>query len=210
MQLQFDQVGFPLVSFDGVSVSLLPITKVQFERFIAEPNAFDDAWYDQVLGFNPRVSWRRLHLDRREELFITGVLPAEALAYAAWSGSGFDLPSVDEWRLMFRAMTETRLAVRSLRGLNSDKAHAAARAIVESILVESRPETWAELALARGGILEWVRDGENFKGLGIPRPQFLHNRFNPMEEPLQPMQDERSRYFGFRLVRRRAETVHRR
>jgi hypothetical protein len=208
MQLQFDQIGFPLVRLDRLSVSLLPITKLQFERFIAQPNSFGDAWYDQILGINPRLSWRRANLGPREAIFITGVLPSEALAYASWTGIGFDLPSVEEWRVVFRTMTDTLVTKNALREMDSDKAHPAARAIVESILNQAQPRTWAELALLRGGLIEWVHEGEGFKGLGIPRPQFLPAVFNPMrDEPLLPLQNGRSRYFGFRLVCRRSRRV---
>jgi hypothetical protein len=205
MQLYFDPTGFPLVRLDGVGflVSVLPATKVQFERFIAQPNPFGDVWYEEILRINPRLSWRRADLGPREGLFITGVLPSEALEYASWAGTGFDLPSVEEWRLMFRAMTQKRLAKSSLIGLDSDRAHPAAKAIVESILRQVQPGTWGELALLRGGVIEWVREGEGFKGLGIPEAQFLPSVFNPeRDEPLLPLQSERSPYFGFRLVRR--------
>lgn len=205
MQLQFDPIGFPLVRLDGLglSVSLLPITKVQFERFIAQPNSLGDAWYEKILGINPRLSWRRPDSALRERLFVTGVLPSEALAYASWAGIGFDLPSVKEWRMVLRSLTEARLASTSLRDLRGDKVHPAARAIVESILDQVQPRTWAELALLRGGVIEWVREDEGFKGLGIPRQQFLPAVFNPAQDPpLLPLHNERSRYFGFRVIRR--------
>jgi formylglycine-generating enzyme required for sulfatase activity len=205
MQLQFDQIGFPFVRIEGLglSVTLLPTTKVQFERFIAEPNSFGDAWYEEILGINPRLSWRRPDSGPRERLFLTGVLPSEALAYASWAGIGLDLPSVEEWRAVFRYMTRTRLAGSSVQGLDSERVHPAARAIVELIMAEVQPKTWGELALMRGGLIEWVREDEGFKGFGTPRPQFLPSVFNPeRDEPLFPLQNERSRYFGFRLVRR--------
>lgn len=209
MQLYFDPVGFPLVRLDGLglSVSLLPITKVQFERFIAQPNSFGDRWYEEVLEFNPR-SWRRADSGPREELFMTGVVPSEALAYASWAGIGFDLPSLEEWRLMYRKMTRTALSGSSLSSLDSDKVHPAARAIVESILRQAQPRTWGELALVEGGVIEWVRDGQKFGGLGKPRPEFLPNVFNPeRDDPLLPLHNERSPYFGFRLVRRQSKKV---
>jgi formylglycine-generating enzyme required for sulfatase activity len=208
MQLEFDQLGFPLVRIEGLglSVALLPITKVQFERFIAEPNSHGDTWYDEILGINPRLSWRRAHSGPRERLFLTGALPSEALAFASWAGIGLDLPTVEEWRAVFRYMIRTRLAGSCVEGLDNKRVHPAARAIVELIVSEAQPKTWGELALLRGGVIEWVREDENFKGLGAPRPQFLPSVFNPeRDEPLFPLQDQRSRYFGFRLLQRRTK-----
>ena len=43
MQFSYDRIGFPLIVVPdvGIEMHLLPVTKVQFERFIAEPNKFD-------------------------------------------------------------------------------------------------------------------------------------------------------------------------
>lgn len=205
MQLYFDRMGFPFVRLDrlSLSVSLLPVTKVQFERFIAQPNSFGDAWYEEILQINPRLSWRRPDAGRREGLFITGVLQSEAIAYASWAGTGFDLPSLKEWRLIFQSMTRARLAKNSLRGLEGEKVHPAARAIVELIVRQAQPRTWSELTLMEGGVIEWLRDGPVFGGFGKPRPQFLPNVFNPLyDDPRVPLHDDRSPYFGFRLVHR--------
>ena len=87
MQFSCDRTGFPLIAVPsvGVEVQLLPVTKIQFECFLAEPNDFGDAWYEEVLTFNPRISYRQFMADTRERLFITGILPEEALAFArAW------------------------------------------------------------------------------------------------------------------------------
>ena len=109
MRLCCDRTGFPLLRLDalGLEVGLLPCAKVQFEAFLAEPDErFGDAWYEAVLAVNPRDGWR-LPPAAEERLFLTGVLPDEALAFLRWLGPGFDLPSVQEW-LEFDAMLRDR------------------------------------------------------------------------------------------------------
>lgn len=202
MQLQSDALGFPIVKLPeiGLSVSLLPVTKTQFERFIAEPNSFGDSWYDEILKISPRCPWRGMCEEGREDLFMTGILPSEALDFASWLGEGFDLPSFGEWRHIYRSMAQTQLMRKPLQEFTG---HPAARSIIDSILAQVQPATWAEMALLQGGVIEWVRRGREFAGLGVPRRSFLPNVFNPeLDEPVRPLQNERSRYFGFRLVRR--------
>ena len=102
MRFSCDRTGFPLITVPEamVAMHLLPVTKVQFERFLAEPNTYGDAWYEEVLTLNPRISYRQCTAENRERLFLTGIVPEEALAFARWMGDGFDLPTVAEWRAL--------------------------------------------------------------------------------------------------------------
>lgn len=203
MRLSCDRTGFPLLEWSeaGLEVALLPVTKAQFERFLAEPNEFGNAWYEQVLALNPRVSWRQFGPEERERLFLTGVLPEEALAFLRWLGGGFDLPTVEEWRAMDRWL---RAAPLDVEALTQCPLHRSAQAIVRGLLRQSRPRVWGELALLRGGVVEWVREGRGFGGLGAPRPGFHPNTWNPQRDaPVRPLRAEaRLPYFGFRCVRR--------
>jgi hypothetical protein len=173
MFLQSDDLGFPMVSIPEIdlSVSLLPVTKFQFERFIAHENQYSDSWYDKVLAINPRCSWRKINQSNRENLFMT-----------------------------FRIMKGTRVDTHRLLALDG---HAAAKSIIDTFVAQIKPNNWAELSLLKGGLMEWVRNGEVFGGFGVPRAQFLPNAFNPeIQRPARPLPAERSRYFGFRLIQR--------
>lgn len=201
MRLSCDRTGFPLVELDelGLAVSLLPVTKVQFERFLAEPNGFGNAWYENVLQGNPRVSWRLFTAEERKRLFLTCVLPEEALAFMQWMGHNFDLPTVDEWRAIDNLLMNTPLPMQSREVLARCPLHPAAATIVQRLLrqIEPKPKKWGELALLRGGVIEWIRTGPDFAGLGQP-PGTL---YKPQEEdPVYPLQDRRVSYWGFRLV----------
>jgi Sulfatase-modifying factor enzyme 1 len=203
MRLSSDRTGYPLIECPalGLEVALLPVTKVQFERFLAEPAAYGDAWYERRLVENPRVSWRQFDPAVRERLWLTGVDPEEALAFARWLDEGFDLPTAEEWRALDQCLRETRLPGGLLSGC---ALHPAARAILTQLLGQLRPTTWRDLALTRAGVLEWVRWEDGFGGLGAPRAAWWPNLFDPQrDEPLQPSRPGSCRYFGFRPVRRR-------
>jgi hypothetical protein len=202
MLLQSDVLGFPMVSIPEInlSVSLLPVTKFQFERFIAQENPYSDSWYDKALELNPRCSWRKIDESNRENLFMTGILPSEALDFASWMGKGFDLPHAWEWQQVFRVMKGSSVSTLALQAFHG---HATAKSIIDSLVAQIRPSNWAELSLLKGGLMEWVRNGEVFGGFGVPRARFLPNAFNPeIQKPKRPLPAERSRYFGFRLVHR--------
>jgi hypothetical protein len=156
-----------------------------------------------VLAVSPRESWRGFDLGRREALLMTGVRGAEVLAFTRWLGEGFDLPTVDEWRALDRAVRGVRLNARTLRLVQDVRMHPAARALVEGLCREGKPTTWGDLALLNGGIFEWVRQGGGYAGMGgRPRPEFFRTLFNPQrDDPVQPYED-RSPYFGFRPIRR--------
>ncbi len=205
MQLYCDRTGFPVLKLDKIrlQVLLLPVTKAQFERFLAEPNELDNEWYEQVLAINPRASWQRFRAERREQVFLTGILPSEALAFAHWMGKDFDLPTVDEWRTIDRLLMGNRLTKQDMHRLKSLPMHRAAWGTVQRVLRQVNPSSWGQLALLRGGLIEWVRSNGEFWGLGSPRPQFYPNTLNPQrDDPVRPLHNQRLPYFGFRLVRR--------
>jgi hypothetical protein len=221
---------------------LLPVTKLQFERFLCDASVYGDSWYEGLLALNPRVSPRRADAASREGLLLTGVLPDEALAFAAWCGPEYDLPTVDEWRAACaewarapawnsggRTLSPIPRDVRAHRPPASGEgggpergegpggeAHSGCVAVPEAYVpppVRLLLDWWlgqpatsaADQALFRGGIVEWVRDGEAFVGLGAPRPEFLPNLWDPLADVVRPLRpEERSRAFGFRLVRRQA------
>lgn len=135
MQWSCDRTGFPLVAIPGLGmeVHLLPVTKVQFERFLAEPDAFGDTWYEEALALNPRVPSRQFTAKNRERLFLTGILPEEALAFAKWLGAGFDLPTVTEWREIHKAFAAELAPLRSLSEFLSQRGASLARDLVRHI-----------------------------------------------------------------------------
>jgi hypothetical protein len=204
LSFSVDRTGFPIfpVAALGLEVQLLPVCKVQMEAFIAEPNEFGDRWYDSLLSVNPRRSWRSYSDEKREESFVTGIIPEEAEAFADWLGNGFRLPTLNEWQTLYHQWHQSVLTTRKQNALNGRIIQSLPNPSVGRILLEeSHAETLAELSLMRHGVLEWVRDGSDWKGLGEPRDSFSRQLFS-WRTPVTPLSFERRLpEFGFRLVR---------
>lgn len=74
MDCCFDRTGFPYIESKdlALAVSLLPLTKLQFEVYLADLTPQGDRWYEELLALNPRVSPQRFTSEQRERLFLTG------------------------------------------------------------------------------------------------------------------------------------------
>jgi len=211
MPFSCDRTGFPLVWVEeaGLEVHLLPVTKVQFERFMADCNTeFGDRWYDEVLALDPkvaRVSHRFFTEENREGLFLTGILPEEALSFARWMGGGYDIPTVEEWRTIYAALGRKAITGLSFASLRRQPGTQTAGLLLERLAAQLRPRLPLDLLLLRGGVVEWVRDGKRWTGLGLPRQEFFPVLREPLAEtidPILPLERRTCCFFGLRLVRR--------
>ena len=61
MDCCFDHTGFPYIKLKepALAVSLLPLTKLQFEYYLADLTPQGDNWYEELLTLDPRVSPQR-------------------------------------------------------------------------------------------------------------------------------------------------------
>ena len=139
----------------------------------------------------------------REQLFLTGILPDEALAFARWLGPGFDLPTVDEWRRAYDALDGVRLSWDDLAGPLAQGAAEPARLILKQLFGRPGSVAAQDATLMRGGVIEWALAGRRWVGKGAPRPAFFPSILDPRHDAFTPIHpDERLRYLGFRLIRR--------
>ncbi len=181
------------------------MTKFQFERFLAEPNDYEDAWYARVLQVSPRPAARALTAGQREACFMAGVLPEEAAEFSAWLGRqrGFALPTVAQWRSLEQTLAALPVTRADRQQVANLRLAPAARMVHQCLWEVTPPTNWSEATLMRGGLLEWVSLREGYGALGKPRAEFYRNVYNPQTDPpLVPLGEPRSRYFGFRPVRR--------
>jgi len=202
MLITIDRTNFPLVVVEdaGVEVHLLPVTKIQFQDFVEAPTLVNQERYQEMLALNPEVSAATFTANNREQLFATGVLPEEALAFARWLGQGFDLPTTQEWRDILAAL---RRVPPPRHNLLVDMVEGPAHTILARLKEQMHIRSMADFSLMRGGLVEWVRRTDQLVGLGVPRPQFHPNLWDPLVNEIKPIHlEERVRYFGFRLVRR--------
>ena len=201
-----DRTGCPILPVPslGIDMQLLPVTKVQFEMFMADRNEFNDSWYEQVLAINPRASHWGATNENREQLFLTGILPAEADAFAKWLGQGWRLPTMDLWR-QIRASLDGTTCLPYIDQLNTATLNPAAVEVLNCLISLVSPHDLAELSMITGGVLEWVRNGESYGGLGSPRLNFARRFCDPLHgDPVCPLRPGmRLPWFGFRLVRTR-------
>ncbi|HEV3076136.1 MAG TPA: hypothetical protein VHB47_17075 [Thermoanaerobaculia bacterium] len=213
-----DPTGFPMMWVPEVAqfVHCLPVTKLQFERFLgdARDGHFSAAWYDEVLRLNPRVPARRIWRDNYWGALLTGVLPAEAERFAAWCGDGYRMPLATEWQRIYRALSArgaSRLgdlgALAQLGGRQRELVENLERSVEEVCHASGAACGLPERLLLRLGVVEWValteRGDKRWAGLGEPHPAFCGNLFAPDDGQLvAPADPERERLasFGFRLV----------
>jgi hypothetical protein len=213
-----DPLGFPMVWIEeiGAFMHWLPVTKIQFERFIAgSPGPrFDDTWYRGVLNLNPRVAVPEIGPDNYWNAFITGVLPEEARRFAAWCGGEYALPTTKDWQKAYDALTAVPVSPGKLPGLLEGEGdlvrsalsqiEAASAAAVRS----GRGRTRADQMLMRLGVLEWAEQTGGavpWAGMGEPAPHFCM-LWSIEKGPAIPLDagSSRSSVFGFRLIRRPA------
>jgi hypothetical protein len=203
LSVTVDRTGFPvlLAKNAGLQVQLFPVLKMQLEQLLAEPNELDNTWYDEMRALNQRRSWKNYSDEKREELFVTGILPDEALRFASCLGGGFRLPTLQELRTVYHQWDRLRVSSRGLVTLVGDViGPGPVWSILRSLIESVHGQTLAECSLMRCGVLEWVLDGEVWKGMGEPRHRFSKQLFS-WHTPVSPILPvRRNRMFGFRLV----------
>ena len=202
MLISLDKTNFPLIVVEeaGVEAHLLPVTKTQFGRFMEETRGIAAGAYQAMLKLNPPAAPEQFLIEEREQLFITGILPDEALAFARWLGEGYDLPTVKEWRAIYAAL---RREPPPRHTLLTDVVEGPAKPIFQKFTDKLYLRSMRDLSLMEGGLVEWTRKGREWVGLGVPRPEFHPNLWDVLTHEIKPIRrDRRVPYFGFRLVRR--------
>ncbi|MEA2604063.1 MAG: hypothetical protein QOF89_5055 [Acidobacteriota bacterium] len=211
-----DPTGFPMVWIEeiGAFMHWLPVTKIQFEKFIATTHdpLFNDTWYRRVLDLNPRVAIPEISAENYWHAFLTGILPAEAQQFAAWCGGDYALPTLTEWRKAYAALAAAPVGPGELSGFSEgagEVARSALTRIESSAAAAARPgreRTRADQMLLRLGVLEWVEQtggADRWGGMGEPSPHF-RMLWSIDRGPAIPLNNgaSRSNVFGFRLIRR--------
>jgi len=203
LNLTFDRVGFPMAkAWRAGSFHLWPVTKCQFKQFISETGRFDEPWYQTLLKENPEVPVNQCRPDNYEGLFMTGVFPEEALAFAQWLGEEYDLPTDKEWALFYQEVQKHFLPFRLSPYATAPEALSLGKQLGRFL---EKPE---DFSFVNNGVVEWVKNHDDFAadkfiGKGSPRDSFFPNVWNPLEDIVKLIDiSERVFYFGFRLIKR--------
>jgi hypothetical protein len=201
MQFSSDKTGFPLISSNGQAWSLLPVTKVQFERYLSDAGGLSSSWYQQILSLSPRCSFRDFSNKTREGLFMTAVTFEEANQFAVWLNPSARLPRSLEWQGFAKELKAVPFSKAVADRLLQSSLHVSAQTLVARLISFVKPSTLADLALIRNGVIEWVESRPEPGGLGAPRQSFFKNTYDPYHDvPLRHFRSERSPYYGFRIL----------
>lgn len=201
-QWEVDASGYPLILVEplDVYVHLFPVTKPQFEKFIASGRkpGFGDEWYTELLQLNPRVSYRSADVSSPDGLFMTGVTTNEASDFSRWLGRDYGLLTTDEWAACsnwFATQDAVSLSDELRNRLSPDAA--AIWDLIETEWLDGQ-STLQDLSLMKQGILEWVveRPGR-YCGVGEPASSKLQRKAS---DPVRPL--GRLKNLGFRFVAR--------
>lgn len=202
---QVDATGYPLIFVKPLEayVHLFPVTKPQFERFVAtgKGHGMDDKWYEERDASNPRASYCNPDVPALERLLMTGVSTDEALAFNRWLGREYKLLSAKDWNDCYEWF-EKKPAPAVPRGLAERMSRDALAIwdIVEAQILDQRGlvDLW-QLSLMRQGILEWVVElPGRYHALGDPATdKSLRKYSDPMR--LLGAEPRRHKNLGFRL-----------
>jgi len=201
-QWEVDPSGYPLILVEPLDayVQLFPVTKPQFEKFIASGRkpGFGDEWYTELLELNPRVSYRSADISSPDGLFMTGVTTDEALDFSRWLGREYRLLTAKEWSTCsnwFAAQDAVSLSEELRNSLSQDAA--AIWDLVETQWLNGQ-STFRDLSLMKQGILEWVveRPGR-YCGVGEPASSKFQRKAS---DPVRPL--GRLKNLGLRLCAR--------
>lgn len=202
IRLTLEKTGFPMaVVTDVGDFHLWPVTKYQFEQFMSESDKYDDKWYHSILSLNQPIPYNSFSEKNYERLFMTGILPAEAIDFARWLGDHFDLPTGEEWKKFYCAINNEVDIFLSPYGLSTP-------AITIREKMAGFQRTPLKYSFLQEGIVEWVKEKKDkeynrFAGRGAPRASFFPNTWNPLDDSIQVINiNQRIFYFGFRLIRR--------
>jgi hypothetical protein len=189
------KTGFPLIETDEIgSLTLWPITKIQFEMFMSETNRYGDFWYDEILKCNPRISFQQITKKNYEHIFMTGLHIDEALAFSKWLGEEFRIPTIEEWRTTFRLMGNQPVLKPP-----ADMSYPADTIWKKLMKISSSP---IKFSLMQDGVVDWVSQDTGYVGVGAPRDNFYQAAWNPLTDTVKKFnRDERLNYLGFRLIR---------
>jgi len=221
--LSLDRTGFPVLETPGLpfGVPWLPVTKIQFEHFLVDTGAFDNAWYqDKLNNYNPRISADNLSVTNYWQAFMTGILPFEAHRYAEWAGRGADLPTAQEWKQALTTLASWQAdsafpaAVLQLPGLNER-----ARLLIqkmEQVLQDERAQLsdgcfLCDQMAMRLGVFELMYEDtvrRSFCCWGQPNRRFVGGISNPLRDAAPNRFTDRNgvrmKTVGFRLIMRRS------
>lgn len=210
MEIIYDRTNFPLIKIDplNIFVHVLPVTKIQFERFLSDHYASPDSqgYTSSIIDLNPRISPRNFNADEAWKIFATALLPDEIARFTSWLGPSYRLPTRQEWITTKEWLENINAdvfqnAILELNGMN----------ILANILIQKIFEVYSaknalDVCMQLNTIMEWTKDTLDSKQLaliGAPdRRLFSSLERTDYLSPMYPINyNKRIAYAGFRLIK---------
>jgi len=195
--IKLDKTGFPLICLGDFYISLFPVSKYQFEKFLSgfgcKGEMFTQTWYKEVLDINSRIVWwdKDAFKNTPWNLFITGLYKNEIDVFISYMGNEYQLPDVCQWKLLLDFEKEK----------NQQK-----QKIIEELsrMNAAKPSIfWVEnnmFPLAEEGLWEMTIDKGRLCGIGKPWQKFQPNSWKPDDARGIMNDNDRIKYLGFRLL----------
>lgn len=195
MRCSLDRLGYPYahVPDSSFAIGLLPLSKYEFEEYLAAPSGPGDALYLEMLAVSPRLGRPALReASDPAGAFLAGVRPLEVAGFASWLDPRARIPTAREWQMAFHHLREVESGGISLPSRTAREA-----ASIWNVTKVRRPRG-SEAALMEGGLGEWVRCSSSSYGLlGRPEGTLWPTGHG---DPLIPANDARNPHYGSRLV----------
>ncbi|GEM_PF-632804 len=218
LTIELDTAGFPMIVLPGLQFSIhwLPVTKIQIEYFLSAvyDAKYNEEWYNEILSKGtPRISPRAIRVNSYIDLFVTGILPAEAQRYSRWCGQGFDLPTEDEWLNAYKVLERIAAVPAAIDHICQttgirERTDRLLRMLEKTLTNDAgRDRKVVDQMVMRHGVYEYVYESDQrdtFAGIGqakdtINPPRKGANRFTDRNRA----EGARNKQYGFRLIKRR-------
>jgi hypothetical protein len=221
LKIVVDAARFPMVYIEPIQkyIHWLPVTKIQLEYFLCSTTdpEYNDTWYQQVLGFNPRISPGTVNANNYWQALLTGVMPHTARNYAKWCGRDFNLLVAHEWYTAYdylRTIDENERYIDQI--LEHEKIRPRTKALIQNIEHSTQQvamqldgrRTLADQMLMRLGVMEFVYQNDNknsYAGYGQTNSNFFPSLDRPTAGYPQQLNDPKlgtaMGHYGFRLAK---------
>lgn len=210
MEIIYDRTNFPLLKIDPLNkfIHVLPVTKIQFERFLSDPDASPDSqeYILSITKLNPRISTSNFNADEAWKIFATALLPDEIARFTNWLGPTYRLPTRQEWITTKEWLENINANIFHEEISRPNGMNIFAKNIIHKIYEVFSVKSMLDVCMLLNTIMEWTKESIDPKQLaliGIPD----HRLFSSLDHtdylsPMPPINySKRIAYAGFRLLK---------
>lgn len=210
MELIYDRTNFPLIKIDPLNtyIHVLPVTKIQFERFLSDPYASPDSqeYTSSIIELNPRIPPNDFNADEAWKIFATALLPDEINRFTNWLGPSYRLPTRQEWITTKEWLEHINADAFQIEISKLNEMNILANTLIRKIYEVYSAKSALDVCMQLNTIMEWTKDALDSKQLaliGAPdRRLFSSLDRTDYLSPMYPINySKRITYAGFRLLK---------